>query len=209
MISPRVFCTASTLLLAALFLPTPAKAQDDTRWVVKFGAHDVVPKSNNGHLAGGTLAADVGHSVRPTATLEYKLTPYWGIEALAAWPFRHTVRLNGAHAADVDDLPPTVSLQYHFNPQGQVSPFIGLGVNYTRFFNIDETGPLRGSRLSLDSSTGLAAHAGLDVRLGARWVWGVDVRWMDIDTRAKVNGARVGTVSIDPFVYGAYVGYRF
>jgi len=209
MILPRVFCVASTLLVAVALAPTAASAQDDTNWVVKFGAHDVVPKSNNGRLAGGTLSSDVGSSLRPTAMLEYKFTPNLGVEAIAAWPFRHKVKLNGAHAANVDELPPTVSLQYHFNPEGSVSPFVGIGVNYTRFFNIDETGPLTGTRLSLGSSWGVAAHAGLDMRINERWLWGMDVRWIDIDTKAKVDGAGVGKVSIDPFVYGAYLGYRF
>ena len=34
----------------------------------------------------------------------------------------------------------------------------------------------------------------------------VDVRWADIDTKVKVDGASLGTANIDPLVYGvAYV----
>jgi hypothetical protein len=32
---------------------------------------------------------------------------------------------------------------------------------------------------------------------------------IDIDTKARVDGASVGTVNIDPWVYGAYVGCCF
>ncbi len=202
----RMFCGAALLWSA---ISVTAHAQDAPGWLIKLGVHDVAPKSDNGTLAGGALAVDVDDSVRPTATFEYLFTPHLGVEAIVAWPFQHKVELNGAQAAKVEQLPPTVSLHYHFNPGGTVSPFVGVGVNYTRFFDIQEEGPLEGANLDLDSSWGVAAHAGLDFRIDAHWLAGVDVRWIDIDTKAKVNGADVGTVNIDPWVYGAYVGYRF
>jgi hypothetical protein len=36
-----------------------------------------------------------------------------------------------------------------------------------------------------------------------------DVRWMNLDSDVKVDGAKVGTVHIDPVVYGLAVGCRF
>lgn len=178
-------------------------------WQVKIGAHAVDPKSGNGHLADGALATDVDAAWSPTVTLEYSLTNQLGIEVLAALPFEHDVKLNGAKAATVKQLPPTVSLQWHFMPEAKVSPFVGLGVNYTRFFSIHETGPLAGARLDLGDSWGVAAHAGVDIAIAPRWSVTVDARWIAIDTDAKVNGAKVGSVAIDPFVYGVAVGYRF
>ncbi len=186
-----------------------AQAGEAGDWVLKFGVHQVTPKSDNGRLAGGTLKTDVGDSARPTVSLEYLVTPNWGMEVLGALPFKHEVRLNGAKAADVKQLPPTVSVQYHFMPQEQFSPFVGVGLNYTRFFGIRETGPLSGTRLDLSDSWGGAVHAGFDVRFAERWLFTADVRWMSIETDAKVNGAKVGTVKIDPWVYGIAIGYRF
>jgi outer membrane protein len=201
-------CNTLALALCLAGLATSARA-DDGSWVVKFGVHEVSPKSDNGQLAGGALKADVGDSARPTVTLEYLVTPNWGVEALAALPFQHEVRLNGVKAADVKQLPPTFSVQYHFMPDQPFSPFVGVGLNYTRFFSIHETGPLTGTRLDLSDSWGGAVHAGVDMRLNERWLLTADVRWMDIETDAKVNGAKVGTVKIDPFVYGVAAGYRF
>ncbi len=210
MIRQRFLCVASML---AVLLPATARAQDagtnDYPWLVKLGVHDVDPKSNNGSLAGGAIAADVDSSVRPTVSIEYLFTPHIGIEALAAWPFEHEIKLNGVRSANTKQLPPTFSLQYHFLPGSVLSPYIGVGVNYTRFFHIHETGLLSGDHLDLGSSWGVAAHAGLDYRLNDRWLVGVDVRWIDLDTRVKVNGARLGMVTISPWVYGAYVGFRF
>ena len=87
-----------------------------------------------------------------------------------------------------------------------MSPFIGAGVNYTLFFDQQTSGPLAGAELDLGNSWGLAAHAGVDFRLADNRAIRLDVRWMDIDTDVSVNGADVGTVKIDPLVYGvAYV----
>lgn len=203
---------ARSLCVAALLATViPARASDsvDGPWLLKLGAHDVDPKSDNGQLSGGSLSARVGSSVRPTATLEYLFMPELGVELIAAWPFEHDVKLNGALAATTRELPPTLSFQYHFTPGGAVSPFIGIGLNYTRFFDVDERGPLTGTRVDLSNSFGFAAHAGLDFRLADRWLAGVDMRWINIETDARVNGSKVGTVTVNPLVYGVYAGYRF
>lgn len=194
---------------AALLFGAAAHAEDAGNWVVKVGAHNVDPQSDNGKLAKGTLAVDVGSSAGLTVTAERMMTPNWGIEVLAALPFEHDVKLNGAKAATVKHLPPTFSLQYHFMQDNTFSPFVGVGINYTTFFDEKTTGPLTGAKLNLTDTWGPAAHAGVDFRLNDRWLVTVDARWMKIDPDAKVNGAKVGTVHIDPLVYGFAIGYRF
>lgn len=186
-----------------------SQAQDAGSWLIKLGVHEVDPKSDNGRLAGGALAADVDGSARPSLQIEYFVARDVGIEVIAAWPFSHRIELNGAEAGSAKHLPPTVSLQYHVNSAGRVSPFIGAGINYTRFFSERESGPLAGTELSLGASWGLAAHAGVDIKLGGNWLAGADVRWLDIDTHVRVDGADVGTVNIDPLAYGVYVGRQF
>lgn len=186
-----------------------AHAAESNPWVVKLGVHVVDPKSNNGTLAGGAFKADVGSDTRPTISAEYLFTPRWGVEVLGAWPFRHDLRLNGVKAGSFQQLPPTVSVQYHFNPEGRVSPFVGVGVNYTFVYNEKTTGPLTGTKLSVDNSWGEAVHAGIDFNLAPQWLFTVDARWINIDAKAKVNGASVGTVHVDPLVYGVSIGYRF
>ena len=201
------------LLVSAIALALVASAPlvhaQDSDWIVKVGVHTVDPKSDNGTLAGGTLKSDVGSDVKPTITAEYLLAPEWGVEVLASLPWKHDVKLNGVLAATTKQLPPTVSVQYHFNPAGKVSPFVGLGLNYTIFFSEHTTGPLAGTKLSLDNSLGVAAHGGIDFRIDERWLVTLDARWIKIGTDSKVNGTKVGTVNIDPFAYGIAVGYRF
>jgi outer membrane protein len=194
---------------AALFTATPALAQEAGDWTFGLGAHVVAPKSDNGSLAGGAFEADVGDSWRPTITAEYFFRDNWGVEVLASWPFKHDIELNGVKAGSTEHLPPTVSVQYHFTGNETVKPFIGAGVNYTIFFSQDTTGPLAGADLDLDNSFGLALHGGLDFAVGTNKYVRLDARWIDIDTDVKVNGADVGTVNIDPMVYGAAFVWKF
>ena len=191
---------------------TPALAQTAGSWTVGVGAHNVEPKSGNGTLVAtplGDLTMDVGTNVRPTITAEYFVKDNLGIEVLAALPFQHDIAVTGVgKVGSTKHLPPTVSLQYHFG-QGKVKPFVGLGVNYTRFFSTKTEGPIAGAELELSDSWGLAGHVGIDFQVGAKGAIRVDYRSIDIDTKAKLNGANLGsrnTVNIDPSVYGiAYV----
>ena len=198
----RTLIFRNTLAAALVFAAVPAFAYEKGDWAVSLGAHQVNPGSNNGTLAGGAFNTDVGSNLGLTFTGEYFFADQWGIEVLAALPFEHSVKLNGVEAATVKHLPPTFSLQYHFKGE-KVSPIIGLGLNYTTFFSIKERGPLTGTTLDLENSWGLAAHAGLDFALNENQFVRIDIRKMDIDTKAKLNGNNIGTVNIDPLVYGA------
>ena len=196
------------LALAAAALPALAQSRGDVS--LGIGAHAVDPKSGNGALAGGTLPLEIGSDVRPTITGEYFVRDGLGVELLAALPFEHDIDVAGlGRVGRTKHLPPTVSLQYHFNAGGRVSPLLGVGLNYTAFFRERITGALAGTRLALEDSWGAALHAGVDVRLGERDALRVDARWIDIDTEVKVDGARMGTAHIDPLVYGLSYVHTF
>lgn len=202
---------AVSAALALASLSAPAMAQSAGDWTLGVGLHSVDPKSDNGTLAG-TLRADVEDDIKPTITAEYFIRDNLGIEVLAAAPFKHDISLDGVKAGETRHLPPVVSLQYHFNSGGRVSPFLGLGVNYTRFFKekSDADGPLAGAGLKLDASWGLAAHAGLDFRLGESSALRVDARWIDIETDVSVEGlGHVGSAKLDPIVYGVAYVWKF
>lgn len=198
----------NTLVAALALSAVPAFAYEKGDWAVSLGAHQVNPSSSNGTLAGGAFDTDVGSDAMLTLTGEYFIADQWGIEVLAALPFEHTVKLNGVEAATVKHLPPTFSLQYHFKGE-KVSPFIGLGINYTTFFSIKEKGPLAGTNLDLENSWGLAAHAGLDFAVNENQFIRIDIRKIDIDTKARLNGGNIGTVNIDPMVYGVAYVWKF
>lgn len=197
------------LALGAALLAPAAHAAGAGDWEFKFGVHVVDPKSDNGSLAGGALKADVSSEARPTFNLGYYLTENLQVDLLAAVPFQHDVKLNGVKAARFTHLPPTLSLQYHFAPNETFDPFVAIGLNYTWTYGEHTTGPLAGTSLKLDNSFGPALQGGFTYRLDDHWKIGADVRWMNIDAKAKVDGASVGTVHVDPIAYGAFLVYRF
>ncbi|MBC7137773.1 MAG: OmpW family protein [Defluviimonas sp.] len=199
---------ALSLAAALASVAAPALAQSAGEWTLGFGLHSVEPKDGNGELAGRD--SDVGSNAQPTITFEYFIYDNVGIEVLAATPFEHSVRLDGlGKIGTVQHLPPVVSLQYHFNGGGKISPFVGAGLNYTVFFNEETSGALDGSRLQLEDSAGIALHAGLDYKISERGALRADLRWMDIESKVKLNGDNIGKVKIDPVVMGVAYVHRF
>ena len=200
----------SLVLAAATALTmTTAFAVPAGTWSVAAGAHYVDPKSDNGTLANGAIAVKVDGDVRPTISGEYFIANNIGIELLAAIPFHHDITLTDVATGEKLDaktqhLPPTLSLQYHFdgyNMPMNAKPFIGVGVNYTNFFK-EKLNNATGSELKLDDSVGVAGHIGLDIPFAATEAFRIDARYMDIKTDAKLNGADIGEVDISPWVYG-------
>jgi outer membrane protein len=193
-------------LLATLgiALAGAAQAAEPSDWIFRVGAHDVAPKSDNHSVV------NVDDAKTLTFNLTRMLDEHWAVELLAALPFRHDINLNGGgKVADVKHLPPTLSVQYHFSREAKLRPYLGLGLNATIFFSEDTTGALAGQDLELDTSFGLATQAGLDIDLSDSWFLNADVRWLDIDTDAKLGGTSLGSVAIDPFTFGISVGRRF
>ena len=197
----------SLVLAAATALTmTTAFAVPAGTWSVAAGAHYVDPKSDNGTLNNG-LSVDVDGDVRPTISGEYFIANNVGVELLAAIPFHHDFNLNNpdgttALTGKTQHLPPTLSLQYHFDGYSlpmNVKPFVGVGVNYTTFFKERIS---TGGDLDLDDSVGVAGHIGLDIPFAPTESFRIDARYMDIKTDATLNGTDIGEIDISPWVYG-------
>ena len=196
----------SLVLAAATALTmTSAFAVPAGTWSIAAGAHMVDPKSDNGTLADGAFSVEVDGDIRPTISGEYFIANNVGIELLAAIPFHHDITLTDANGDTVDGktqhLPPTLSLQYHFdgyNMPMNLKPFVGVGVNYTTFF--EEKVAL--GDLELDDSVGVAGHIGLDIPFAPTEAFRIDARYKDIKTDAKLDGNDIGEVDISPWVYG-------
>ena len=227
---------ACAFLIAGLAIP--ASAHEAGKWVLRAGVGQVNPKSDNlsetidagdGTTITAALNVDTGTSLTLTGT--YFFTQNWAFDILAAWPFQHDVNASitiddgsgtpvslSGKIAEVEHLPPTFSAQYHFLPDAKFQPFVGLGVNYTTFLSeklVDviaedgtNLGPI-GETLSLDDSFGVAVQVGADWMLSDNWLINFDLRWMDINSDATLDGLELGTVEIDPWVYSINVGYAF
>jgi outer membrane protein len=198
----RIALCAAALLSATAVNTAAAFEQGD--WLIRFGLSDIDPKSDNSPIVS------VDSAWGATFNFTYMMTDNWAVEVLAAYPFEHDISLvGGPEVASTEHLPPTVSLQYHFMADSAFQPYVGAGVNYTMFFSEDTYGPLAGADLSLDDSWGLAYELGADFMLNEKWFLNASFRYIDIETDASVNGDFLGKVEIDPWVYGAHLGFRF
>ncbi|WP_066961374.1 OmpW family protein [Microbulbifer sp. Q7] len=212
-----------------------AFAYDGGDFIFRSGAITVSPEVSSSALSlgGATLegtAAGVDDGTALSLIGTYMLRDHWGVEVIAATPFSHDLKVSGLgetfDLGETRHLPPTVVLQYYpLQASSRVQPYVGLGLNYTVFFEekvsreandiFASLGATGDASVTLKNSSGIAAEAGVDVAFGAdqRWLLNLSVWWMDIDTEATVDVPGVGTISaaveLDPLVYSAGFGYRF
>jgi len=229
-----------SLLAIALLssLSTVALANQAGDILIRGGATMVTPDSGQSAiLLGGSNATGASLSVDDNTQLGlnfvYFFDSNWAVELLAATPFTHDVTLHdptaglgdalgvpagldGAKLAEVTHLPPTLSALYYFDTGTAFKPYVGLGINYTIFFDEEfESAPksLTLSNLELDGSFGYSVQVGADYDLGDNWSVNVSARYIDISTDATfaVGDANIGKASIDvdPMVYSVMLGYTF
>lgn len=210
-------------LAAATALTVPAQAQTQAGDVlVRLRGIMVSPTEESGPVlpAFPTGEVAVGDSVMPEVDFTYMITDHIGTELILATT-KHDVTgagaLNGlGKVADTWVLPPTLTLQYHFAPKGKVRPYVGAGVNYTIFYSEDASDSLETAigttKVEMDDSFGYALQAGVDIDLTDRVFLNLDVKYIDIDTTARLTTGGVVNrvdVSIDPIVAGIGIGMRF
>ncbi len=196
-------------LAGALIASGPARAYDGSNWSVKAGGHYLSPKGSNGSLdlddGFGRREIDVDDSAMFTLAVAYHFTEHWSMELFGSAPFQLDMDLEGLGTAEAGMVPLTLGWIYTFNPDGRWRPYLGAGVTAAMFFDEDP------SDMKLDDDLGPAAIAGLDFAVTRSWFLNLDVRWIDIDTEAKIREVPGDAfrVAIDPLMVGLMVGYRF
>ncbi|GAB2920292.1 OmpW/AlkL family protein [Rheinheimera gaetbuli] len=225
----------SILTLASLLAAAPASAE----FAINVGAITVAPDDSSSSLnvieqvAGlpaGSTAVGVNSNTQLGLTFDYKFTPNWSVQLIAATPFSHDIKVKGSaidglKVGKTKHLPPTLLAQYHFMPENQTfDPFVGVGLNYTVFFDEKTDGQLEGALdalnvtgssdnvgLKLKSSFGLALQAGVNVKLTDSLGVHLMLSKMDIDTtgRVQVNGATIQSVNVNIDPYVAMIGLRW
>lgn len=221
----------NTLLGSALVLgASAASAYNAGDKILRVGVASVQPNDSSSELAldgSGISGSEAGvkSNEQLGITFTYMLSSDWGVEVLAATPFKHDIIANtGAlglgtvNAGSTKHLPPTFSLQYYpMDAASNIQPYVGIGVNYTKFFSEDVASDLEGvlgnGSLKLDDSIGLAFEAGIDYAINDKWQLNASVWYADIDTEAtfKFDGGNTlkTDVSIDPLVSMISLSYRF
>lgn len=192
--------------LLGLASATTFAAQGDI--IARLRIIDVSPSSS---FSNSGLDVSANSNVVPELDFTYMITNNIGTELILGTS-RHTIHTNQfGDVGKVSTLPPTLTLQYHFTPDATFRPYVGAGINYTRFY---DAGLNAGGSTPLNikkNSFGPALQAGADYAISKDWFVNIDVKkiWMKTDVSLADGGTKLGTLHIDPWVFGIGIGTKF
>ena len=179
----------------------------DGKWMVRARAVHL----DSANKDSTPLDLSVNNKMIPELDISYFFTPNFAAELILTYPQKHDVRLNGAKIGTLKHLPPTLLAQYHFTQLGAFKPYVGVGINYTRFSSV-KFDPAVDAALNPSvkkNSFGPALQIGFDYALDKNWSINFDVKKVYIKTDVRSFGTKVGTFKVDPLLVGVGLGYRF
>lgn len=180
-----------------------AFAQDfkEGDWLVR--ARAVHLDSANKDSTG--LDLTVNNKWLPEVDFTYFFNKNLAAELVLTVPQKHTLSAGGNAIGTLRHLPPTLTLQYHFDTPG-LKPYVGAGVNYTRFSSVDVLG---GAADVKRNSYGLALQVGVDIPVAKDLYLNLDIKKVQIGTDVLVGGAKAGEFKVNPWLVGVGLGWRF
>ena len=181
-----------------------AQHQQDGKWQVRLRAVHI--DSANKDSTG--LGLSVNNKTIPEVDISYYFTPNIAAELILTYPQKHDVRSSalGGKIGTLKHLPPTLLAQYHFTNFGAFKPYVGAGINYTRFSSVDIAD---GAADVKRNSWGGALQLGFDYALDKNWSINFDVKKVYMKTDVRLLGDNIGTFKVNPVLVGVGVGYRF
>jgi outer membrane protein len=230
----RYLVLSATVTAFTLMVTSPAAAQsapspDDRTGVaagdvlVRLRAIMVAPNERSGSIlpAFPGERVSVDNSFMPEVDATYMATNHLGFELIASTTKHHADGRTGTtgsigRLASTWVLPPTLTAQYHFAPTSHVRPYVGAGLNYTIFWNEKASAGLESAvgqtNVHMSDSFGWAAQAGVDIDVTRKVFVNLDVKYIDIDTKARLRTTAIGTqqvsLHLDPLVVGVGLGIR-
>lgn len=224
--------------IAASIMPSLVQAEAGD-WVIRARAVNVAPNEDSklGKTVNNLLGAPVmtpsaelhvSDKVIPELDISYYFTKNIAAELILAVGTRHNVNIQGDALATVGNqalgsvnlLPPTLTAQWHFNPDQTFDPYVGAGINYTIMLDRNlkgSAGAIAGNKIKIESdSWGPALQAGFDINLKDGWLINADVKYVWLDTDVKLKGAvtgnawrKIDSLDINPWVVGIGIGKKF
>lgn len=188
-------------LLTFSMMPQALAESADAKWLVRTTVIGV-----NIDAKSRVLRLDADDTVAVALDVTHFFTPNIGLGVLATFLNTEVSAAGLGSLGSVDVLPPIVTLQWHFAPQAQVRPYVGLGFNYNVFSN--ESGTLRTINTHIDNTFGFVAQVGLDYMLDKRLSLNADLKYLTLDADVKTNLGN-DELELDAFIVGVGLGYRF
>ena len=189
-----------------------------------------VPSLGNVVYGSPNANLKVDSNTIPELDISYYFTKNIAAELILALGTKHDVDVSGSGGlinhklGEVNLLPPTLTLQWHFNPDQMLDPYVGAGISYVRAMDNGLTANLGASGsypIRIDRNNwGAALQAGLDVNLENRWLVNFDVKKIFVDTDVKLNLSgnelglaggykKIDNLDIDPWVISVGFGKKF
>jgi outer membrane protein len=217
MTSLRIAAAAAVLALAA----SSAHADDTSdasRWTVHIGPAEVISQASGKVSAAGFPVPGANVSLGDEASLEaevgYALTRNLSIAVATGFPPTFTVKGAGTIAPlgvvnRMTGGPSAVLMQWHFNRDGRIQPYVGAGAAFLTVFNTKD-GAL--SNVKADNAVGAALQAGVDAMIDKHWGLYFDVKKGFISTTSTGSlgpAPVVAKVELDPVIPSFGAAYRF
>jgi len=206
---------------------TPTNEKESYKWQVRLRGVGVIPH-NRADIStiGGQI--DVNNNFIPELDFTYFFTENLAAELILGTS-RHTVGTLGSDLTAVDKgsnanvdlgsvwlLPPTLMVQYHYPVTNNFKPYVGVGVNYTIFYN-EKSGAAKD--ISYDNKFGWGYQFGFDIDITDKFFINVDFKKLFLKTDVTVDATNLNPtgeqlnipakVKIDPMLIGFGVGMRF
>ena len=191
----------AALLAAGSVTGAMAQASGESPWQVRLrSVHlDSVNKDTT------PLGLSINNKTFGELDFTYFFDKNLAAELVLTTPQKQRVYSNGTDIGSFKHLPPTLLLQYHFTDVQGFKPYVGAGINYTRF-----SGESLPAGVSLDShSWGTTWQAGMDIPLDRNWSINLDVKKAYIRSDIYADGVSAGRLRVDPMLYGVGLGYKF
>lgn len=218
---------ASLLIGVIVASPQPVLAESGDL-LIRGRALYVMPNDNSDLIRPGFGDVPSGVSVDSNFGVElaatYLLTDQFGIEFGFGGSKLDLMGTPGTPSqgdlATAKYIVPTVTLQYYFLPKAAVRPYVGVGVNYIRYYEASPGSVLDLAivqptniqpTIALEGKFGYHAQFGIDVPLNDRVFVNLDVKYIRTNTTAKIvtNNINFVDVNVNPIVFGLGLGFRF
>lgn len=210
---------AISTVLAAAFPAVAQQSATEGNWMVRVRAVNV--DTANGSTPIGALgvpanAIHVENKTIPELDISYFFTKNFAAELILTVPQKHDVKVTSSavgafKAGSFYLLPPTLTAQWHFNPEGTFRPYVGAGITYSRYSSDKLSVPAANLGLHLDRDYwGPAVQAGFDVKIAPQLFLNFDVKKAHVRSDLSIDGgAKVSRVKVDPLLIGVGIGWRF
>lgn len=203
-------------LSSALLADTNSNADTaSSPWMIRLRGIDVVPVASSDTIPDiGGHVTNASSAIVPELDINYFFTPHISTELILATS-EHDVTATHTTLGNVDlgsvrVLPPTLTAVYHFLPNSKFDPYVGAGINFTYFYDIDN-GPVANS-ITYSNSFGPALQVGADYAISKHVYLNADIKrvYMSTDADVQALGLSMKTdVNLSPWIFGLGIGYRF